>query len=74
MTISRGKFHKYLDMTFDYTVRVQVHITMIDLLDKVLIAFDKAEPKGGSTNTSAATENILMVDEEFNNLPQSKTV
>ena len=34
MTVSRGKVHKYLGMTLDYTVRGQVQITMIDLLDK----------------------------------------
>ena len=33
MTISRGKVNKYLGMTLDYTVRGQVQITMIDLLD-----------------------------------------
>ena len=54
MTASRGKVHKYLGMTLDYTVRGQFQITMIDFLDKVLIAFDKAEPKGSGTNTSAA--------------------
>ena len=52
--MSRGKVHKYSDMTLDYTLRGQVQITMIDLLDKVLIAFDKAEPKGAGTKTSAA--------------------
>ena len=54
MAVSRGKVHKYLGMTLDYTVRGQVHITMIDFLDKVLISFDKAEPKGGGINTSEA--------------------
>ena len=47
MTVSRVKVHKYLGMTLDYTVLGQVQITMIDFLDKVLTAFDKAEPKGG---------------------------
>ena len=42
MTLSRGKVHKYLCMTLDYTVRVQVKITMIDFLGEVLIDFDKA--------------------------------
>ena len=46
MTVSRGKVHKYLGMTLDYTVRGQVQITIIDFLEKFLIAFDKAEPKG----------------------------
>ena len=63
MTVSRGKVHKYLGMTLDYTVRGQVQITMIYFLDKVLIAFDKADPKGVETKTSAAPENLFKVDE-----------
>ena len=41
MTVSRGKFHKYLGMTLDYTVRGQVQIKLIHFLDKALIAFNK---------------------------------
>ena len=74
MTVSRGKVHKYLGMTLDYTVCGQVHITMIYFLDKVLIAFDKVEPKGGGTDTSAAPENIFKVNKDCEKLPQSKTV
>ena len=58
----------------DYTVRGQVQITMIDFLDKFLIALDKAEPKGGGTKPSAAPDNLFKVDEDFEKLPQSKTV
>ena len=54
MTVSQGKVHKYLGMTLDYTVCGKVQITMIDFLDKFFIYFDKAEPKGGVTKTSAA--------------------
>ena len=61
-TVSRGKVHKYLGMTLDYTFRGQVQITMIDFLDEVLTAFDKAEPKGGGTKTSAAPENLFKAD------------
>ena len=74
MTVSTGKVHKYLGMTLDYTVRGQVQITMIDFLDEVLTAFDKAEPKGGGTKTSAAPDNIFKVDEDCEKLPQSKTL
>ena len=73
-TVSRGKVKKYLGINLDYTVRGQVHITMIDFLDEVLIAFDKAEPKGIGIKTSAAGENLFKVDEDCENLPQSKTV
>ena len=64
MEVSRDKVHKYLGMTLDYTVRGQVQITMIDFLDEFLADFYKAEPKGGGTNTSAATENLFKVEEE----------
>ena len=47
---------------------------MIDFLGKVLIAFDKAEPKGGGTKKSAASENLSKVDKDCKNLPHIKTV
>ena len=62
MTVSRGKVHKYLGMTLDYIVRGQVQITMIDFLNKVLTDFNKAEPKGGGTKTSASPENLFKVE------------
>ena len=62
MTVSRGKFHKCLGMTLDYTVCGHVQITMLDFLDEVLIAFEKAELKGGGTRTCAAPENLFKVD------------
>ena len=46
MMVNRSKVNKYLGVTLDYTVRGQVQIKIIDFLDVVLIAFDKAEPKG----------------------------
>ena len=74
MTVSIVKVHKYLGMTLDYTVRGRVQITMIDFLDKFLIDFDKAEPKGGGTKTSAAPENTFKVEEDCEKLPQSETL
>jgi hypothetical protein len=38
MTVSRGKIHKYLGMTLDYTVRGQVKITMFGYVDEILSA------------------------------------
>jgi hypothetical protein len=74
MTVSRGKVHKYLGMTLDYTVRGQVQITMIDYVDEILTAFDKADPKGGGTKTSAAPENLFRVDEDCEKLQPDKVV
>jgi hypothetical protein len=44
---------------------------MFDYVDEILTAFDKAEPKGGGTKTSAAPEHIFKVDESCEN--SSKT-
>jgi hypothetical protein len=74
MTVIRGKIHKYLCMTLDYTVRGQVKITMFDYIDEILTAFDKAEPKGGGTKTSAAPGSLFKVDEFFLKLKQDKDV
>jgi hypothetical protein len=41
----------------------QVKITIFDYVDEIFTAFDKAEPKGGSTKTSAAPDSLLKVDE-----------
>ena len=46
---------------------------MIDFLNKVLIDFDKEEPKGGGKKTSAAPYNLFKVDGDFEKIPQSKT-
>ncbi len=74
MSVSRGKVHKYLGMTLDYTVRGQVKITMFDYIDEILTAFDKAEPKGGGTKSSAASENLFRVDEDREKLQPDKAV
>ena len=74
MTVSRGKVHKYIVMTLDYTVRGQVQITMIDILDKICKAFDKAEPKRCGTKTSAAPENLFKINKDCEKLQRNKTV
>jgi hypothetical protein len=74
MTVSRGKIHKYLNMTLDYTVRGQVKITMSDNVDEILTALDKSEPKGGGTKTSAAPDSLFKVDENCEKLKQDKAV
>jgi hypothetical protein len=43
MAVSRGKVHKYLGMTLDYTVRGHVRISMSDYVDEILSAFDTAD-------------------------------
>jgi hypothetical protein len=74
MTVRRGKIHKYLGMNLDYIVRGQVKITMFDNVDEIITAFDKSEPKGGGTKSSASPDSIFKVNESFKNLKQDKAV
>jgi hypothetical protein len=74
MMVSRGKTHKYLGMTLDYTVREQVKISMFDYVGEIIAAFDKAEPKGGSTKTSTAPDSIFKVEESWDKRKQDKAV
>ena len=74
MTVSRGKVHTYLGMTLDYRVRGQVKISMIGYIDEILAAFDKADPKGGGTKTSAAPENLFRINEDCKKLEPDKSV
>jgi hypothetical protein len=74
MTVSRGRVHKYLGMTLDYTVHGQVNILMFDYIDEIINAFDKAEPKGSGTKPSAALDNLFKVDEDHEKLPHEKAV
>jgi hypothetical protein len=72
MTVSRGKIHKYLGMTLDYTVRGHVKISMFENMDEILAAFDKAEPKGGGTKSSAAPLDLFKLDEDSTILERTK--
>jgi hypothetical protein len=74
MTVSRGKIHKYLGMTLDYSVPGQVKITILDYVDEIIAAFDKAEPKGGGMKTSAAPDSLSKVDEDCEKLAHAKAV
>jgi hypothetical protein len=74
MVVSRGKIHKYLGMTLDYTVRGQVRISMFDYVDEILTAFDKAERKGAGTKSSAAPDNLFTVNEDCEKIPPEKIV
>jgi hypothetical protein len=37
---------------------------MFDYVNEIINAFDKAEPKGGSTKSSAAPDDLFKVDED----------
>jgi hypothetical protein len=72
--VSRGKIHKYLGMTLDFTVSGQVKLSMFDYIEEVLTAFAKAEPKGAGTKSSAAPDNLFTVNEDCEKLPPDKIV
>ena len=42
MKVHRGKVHKYLGMTLDFTSKHQVRITMTDYVEDVILGWDKA--------------------------------
>jgi hypothetical protein len=74
MTVSRGRVHKYLGMTLDYTICSQVNILIFNYVNKIINAFDKAEPKGSSSKPSAAPGDLFKVDEDCEKLQPEKAV
>jgi hypothetical protein len=57
-------------MTLNYSVPGTVKINV----DEILAAFNKAEPKGGRTKTSASPDSLFKVDEDCEKLAQTKAV
>ncbi len=47
MKVHRGKVHKYLGMSLDFSHKGQCHVTMYDYLDGIREAFDAAVEKHG---------------------------
>ena len=74
MTVSRGKVHKYLGMTLDYTQPGKVKISMFDYIDEILGTFDKVAPKEKGTKSSAAPSNLFTVDEDTKDLAPNQAV
>jgi len=74
MTVSRGKVHTYLGMKLDYSVKGQVSLSMLEYIDEIIAAFDKADPKAGGTKTSAAPENLFTTNDDCDKLKPDKAV
>ena len=72
MKVSRGKVHDYLCMTLDYSVKLQVKITMLDYTNGIMEWIDKAEPEASSTKSSAAPLNMFVADEDCEKLIKEK--
>ena len=47
MKVHRGKVHKYLGMSLDFSHKGQCRVTMYDYLDGILQTFDAAVKKHG---------------------------
>jgi hypothetical protein len=61
-------------MTLDYTICGRVNKSMFNYVDEIINAFDKAEPKGGGTKSSAAPDDLFKIDEDHKKLPPDKAV
>lgn len=84
MKVHRGKIHKYLGMTLDFSTKRQVTISMFDYVKDVVSAWDKAAPKmddngfklvenkRGKKKSSAAPEDLFKVDEDSEKLKPIK--
>ncbi len=73
MKVHRGKIHKYLGMSLDFSVKGLCCVTMHNYLDGILEAFDLAVKEHGNgrltvgkqrSKTSAAPDNLFVVNED----------
>ena len=72
MTVNRGKIHEYLGMKLDFSSPGRVKISQFEYIEDIIIAFDKADPNGGGTKTSAAPKNLFRIDEDCEKLNPEK--
>ncbi len=72
MTVHRGKVHKYLGMTLDYSIPGQCKLSMFGYIDEILEAFDKAAPGERGTKTSAAPSDLFQVDDKCTKLNEER--
>ena len=81
MKIHRGKTHKYVGMSLDFSHVNQCRITMIDYVDKIVAAYDKVSSelnegfttvykKNTHSRTSAAPDDLFIVDEDAEKLSE----
>ncbi len=80
MKVSRGKIHKYLGMTLDFSISRQVRISMVDYVKEIIEAWDNApkpnddgfklveSKKTRKGKSCAAPEDLFKVDEDATKL------
>jgi hypothetical protein len=76
MAVHRGKVHKYLGMTLDFSTKRQVKISMIDYVKEVVAAWDNVpkhnndgftevkSKRGRKSKSSAAPEDLFKINED----------
>ena len=72
MNVHQSKVHNYLRMTLAYTEDGTIKFSMIDYIDEIISAFDKAEPRGNGIRTSNTPEDLYKVDEDCENIIPEK--
>jgi hypothetical protein len=81
----RGKTHKYLGMSLDFGHDNQCRITIIDYVDEIVAAFDKAlgelddsfsavKKKSNPARTSTAPNDLFVVDEDAEKLSKESSI
>ena len=81
MNVHRGKTHKYLGMSLDFSHPNQCRVTMIDCVDEIVVAYDKAlkdlsdgfnpvTKKKNVARISAAPDDLFFVDEDAEKLSE----
>jgi hypothetical protein len=81
MTVHCGKTHKYLGMTLDYSHPNQCRVTMIDYVDEIVVAYDKAlkdlsdgfnavTKRKNVARTSAAPDDLFIINEDAEKLSE----
>ena len=68
MPVIWGKVNEYLGMTLDYTICVQVSITMMSYIEEILTAFEKAYLEGKGKKSSEAPNNPFVVNQDCKKL------
>ena len=61
-------------MTIDYTGSGEVRIIVFSYIGEILTAFEKADPKGRGTKSSAAPNNFPVVSKDCKKLDKEKVV
>ena len=81
MKVHGGKTHKYLGMSLDFSHSNQCKVTMIDYVDEIVVAYDKAlkdlsdnfsavTKKKNVARTSAAPDDLFIIDKDAEKLSE----